>query len=42
MPGVIEIPSRATVTETLDDLVLVVSCSTAGDCKDQVLSLPLR
>jgi predicted nuclease of predicted toxin-antitoxin system len=42
MPGVIEIPSRATVTEILDDLVLVVSCSAAADCKDQVVYLPLR
>jgi hypothetical protein len=42
MPGVIEIPSRATVTEVLDDLVLVVSCSAARDCKDQVVYLPLR
>ena len=30
--SVIEIPSRATVTEILDDLVLVVTCSLAGDC----------
>jgi hypothetical protein len=42
MPGVIEIPSRATVTEILDDLVLVVTCSEAADCNDQVVYLPLR
>lgn len=42
MPGVIEIPSRATVTEILDDLVLVVTCSVAADCNDQVVYLPLH
>jgi len=42
MPGVIEIPSRAAVSEILDDLILVVSCLAAEDCKDQVVYLPLR
>lgn len=42
MPGVIEIPSRATVAEVLDDLVLVVTCAAAADCSDQVVYLPLR
>ena len=41
MPVVIEIPSRATVGEVLDDLVLVVSCSEAADCRDQVIYVPL-
>jgi predicted nuclease of predicted toxin-antitoxin system len=40
MPGVIEIPSVATVSEALEDLVLVVTCSTADDCRDQVIYLP--
>ena len=42
MPGVIEIPSRATVAEILDDSVLVVTCSAAADCSDRVVYLPLR
>jgi predicted nuclease of predicted toxin-antitoxin system len=42
MPGVIEIPSRATVAEVIDDLVLVATCSMAADCSDQVIYLPLR
>ncbi len=41
MPGVIEVPSRASVAEVLDDLVLVVMCSTPEDCRDQVTYLPL-
>ncbi|HKY37333.1 MAG TPA: DUF5615 family PIN-like protein [Polyangiaceae bacterium] len=40
MPGVIEISSKATVGEVLEDLVLVVTCSTADDCRNQVLYLP--
>ncbi len=40
-PGVIEIPSRASVAEVIDDLVLVVTCSTPEDCRDQVIYLPL-
>jgi predicted nuclease of predicted toxin-antitoxin system len=33
MPGVIEIPSKATVGEVLQDLILVVTCSTPADCR---------
>lgn len=40
MPGVIEIPSKATVGEVLEDLMLVVTCSTPADCRDRVLYLP--
>jgi predicted nuclease of predicted toxin-antitoxin system len=42
MPGVIEIPSVATVYEVLEDLILVVTCSTADDFRDQVIYLPWR
>lgn len=41
MPGVLEVPSRATIGEVLEDLVLVVTCATAQDCRDRVLYLPL-
>jgi len=40
MPGVIEIPSLATANEVIEDLILVVTCSTPDDCRDQVLYLP--
>jgi hypothetical protein len=42
MPGVIEVPSAASVAEVLGDLVLVITCATPADCRDRVLYVPLR
>jgi hypothetical protein len=42
MPGVIEVPCRALVGEVLDDLILLLACSTAEDCRDQVIYVPLH
>jgi predicted nuclease of predicted toxin-antitoxin system len=40
MPGVIEVRARAPIAEVLDDLLLVVNCSVAGDFRDRVFYVP--
>jgi Domain of unknown function (DUF5615) len=42
MPGVIEVPSAASVADVLDDLVVVITCAMPEDCRDRVLYVPLR
>lgn len=42
MPGVIEVPTRASISDVLDDLILLASCAAAEDCRDQVIYVPLR
>jgi predicted nuclease of predicted toxin-antitoxin system len=42
MPGVIEVLSRAPIGEVVDDLLLVVVCSTPDDFRDRVFYVPLR
>ena len=42
MPGVIEVRSQAAIREVIDDLVLLVMCVTADECRDRVLYVPLR
>jgi hypothetical protein len=42
VPGVIEVPSRASVSDVLDDLELVITCATDDDLRDRVLFVPLR
>jgi hypothetical protein len=42
MPGVIEVRARAPIGEVVEDLVLVVMCSTPEDLRDQVFYVPLR
>jgi predicted nuclease of predicted toxin-antitoxin system len=40
MPGVIEVPCTATTSDVLEDLILIVMCAEADDCRDQVIYLP--
>jgi hypothetical protein len=40
MPGVVEVPSLAPMSEVLDDLVLLLSCATVDDLIDQVVYIP--
>ncbi|HEY5373506.1 MAG TPA: hypothetical protein VIK01_07450 [Polyangiaceae bacterium] len=42
MPGVIAVHQRLPIALVVDDLVLVASCSVAGDWVDRVHFLPLR
>lgn len=42
MPGVIEVPSRASVSDVLDDLELLVVCAAEDDLRDRVRFVPLR
>lgn len=42
MPGVIEVPSRASITDVLEDLELVILCATEDDLRDRVRFVPLR
>lgn len=42
MPGVIEVRDLAPIGEVINDLELVLSCSTPDDFKDQVFYVPLR
>ena len=42
MPGVIEVSARAPIGEALDNLVLIVLCSTMEDFEAQVFYVPLR
>src|SRR5262245_62765330 len=42
MPGVIEVRSRAPIGEVVEDLLLVVACSTPDDFRDRVFYVPLR
>ena len=42
MPGVVEVPSAASVADVLDDLVVVITCAMPEDCHDRVLYVPLR
>jgi predicted nuclease of predicted toxin-antitoxin system len=42
MPGVIEVRARAPIGEVLDDVLLVLQCSTPDDFRDRVFYVPLR
>jgi predicted nuclease of predicted toxin-antitoxin system len=42
MPGVIEVRARSPIGEVLDDLMLIVLCSTLDDFRGQVFYVPLR
>jgi hypothetical protein len=42
MPGVIAVPQALAVGQAIEDLVLVVQCTTADDWANQVRYLPLR
>lgn len=42
MPGVIEVRSQAAIREVVDDLVLLVTCVTADECRNRVLYVPMR
>lgn len=41
MPGVIEVRARAAISDVLADLILVVTCSTPDDWRNQVRYVPL-
>jgi hypothetical protein len=40
MPGVVEIPSLAPISDVLEDLVLLLTCATVDDLRDQIVYLP--
>ena len=42
MPGVIEVGTRASIGELVEDLTLVVECGAPADLCDRVLYLPFR
>jgi predicted nuclease of predicted toxin-antitoxin system len=42
MPGVIEVLTRAPIGDVLNDLLLVLECSTLDDFRDRVFYVPLR
>jgi hypothetical protein len=42
MPGVIAVPQSLLARVAIEDLIVVVECSTAADWRDQVAYLPLR
>ena len=42
MPGVIAVAQRLPAAQVLEDLLLILQCSTAADWVDQVRYLPLR
>jgi hypothetical protein len=42
MPGVIAVAQSMLARVAIEDLVVVVACSTAEDWRDQVSYLPLR
>jgi hypothetical protein len=42
MPGVIEVRARAPIGPVIDDLLLVLMCSTMEEFCDRVLYVPLR
>ncbi len=41
MPGVVVIPSHSVIGATIDDLVLLATCSLPGEWEGQVIYLPL-
>jgi len=42
MPGVVQIAETALIGPTIDDLVILVECSLAGEWEARVVYLPLR
>lgn len=42
MPGLFEVGSKVTVTEAIEDLLLIAECSVPGEWEGQVRYLPLR
>ncbi len=42
MPGVCEVPRRASLGDVIDDLLMLVTCSLEGEWEGQVRYLPLR